>query len=133
MVSGLSTNYQYDDRVLEDSELWASRDPAVWEIYNKGFWLMYSDVPEYRLKARHRLPPKTRDSAARCIFFLKSGLPYGWPVLSRSASIGLAVLNLVTCGFAGKAYSVRARRGRDFGYWSFTSRAQYDEALGSPM
>lgn len=133
LVSGLITNYRYDDRVLDDSGLLASRDLAVREIYNKGFWLMYSDFPEYRLKARHRLPPQTRKSAARCILFLKSGLPYGWPVLSRSASFGLVVLNLVTFGFAGRVYSARAKRGRDIAYWPFTSRAQYNEALESPM
>ena len=133
LVSGLITNYQYDDRVLYDAELWASRDPAVREIYNKGFWLMYSDFPQYRLKGRHRLPQQARSSAARCILFLKSGLPYGWPVLSRSASVGLTVLNLVTLGFAGRAYSARARQGRDVAYWPFTSHAQYSKALESPM
>jgi hypothetical protein len=133
LVSGLITNYEYDDRVLDDAQLWASHDPAVREIYNKGFWLMYSDFPERRLKARHRLPPQTRKSAARCILFLKSGLPYGWPVLSRSASVGLAVLNLITLGLAGWAYSARAKRGRDVAYWPFTSHAQYNEALKSPM
>jgi len=133
LVTGLITNYQYDDRVLDDAQLWASRDPAVREIYNKGFWLMYSDFPEYRLKARYRLPAQTRNSAARCILFLKSGLPYGWPVLSRSASVGLTILNLFTLGFAGRAYSARAKRGRDVACWPFTSRAQYNEALASPM
>jgi len=133
LVGGFITNYQYDDRVLDDPGLWASRDPAVRELYNKSFWLMYSDFPEYRLRGRYRLPSQTRDSAARCILFLKSGLPYGWPVLPRSASVGLTVLNLVTLGLAGRAYSARARQGRDVAYWPFTSRAQYNEALDSPV
>ena len=133
LVSGLISNYQYDDRVLDDAQLWASCDPAVREIYSKGFWLMYSDFPEYRLKAGHRLPSQTRNSAARCILFLKSGLPYSWPVLSRSASVGLVILNLVTFGFAGSAYWARAKRGRDVAYWPFVSRAQYNGALASPM
>jgi hypothetical protein len=133
LVSGLITNYQYDDRVLYEDGVLASSDPAVREIYNKGFWLMYDDLRQYRLKGRYRPSQQTREAAARCVLFLKSGLPYGWPVLSRFASFGLTVLTLVTLGLAGLAYSAWAKRGRDIAYWPFTSLAQYNEALQSPM
>ena len=83
LVTGLITNYQYDDRVLDDAQLWASRDPAVREIYNKGFWLMYSDFPEYRLKARYRLPAQTRNSAARCILLSLPGFDRHLPRIVR--------------------------------------------------
>lgn len=133
LVSGLITNYEYDDRVYYDDGVLASRDPAVREIYNKGFWLTYDDLHQHRLTGRYRLSPQGRTAAARCILFLKSGLPYGWPVLSRSASFALAIFNLVTLGVAGLVYSRWARRGRDIAYWPFTSKAQYNEALQSPM
>src|SRR5690242_17857237 len=83
LVSGLITNYQYDDRVVYGNRLLASNDPAVREIYNKGFWLLYDDMRQYRLKGRYELPPQNRKAASCCILFLKSGLPYSWPVLSR--------------------------------------------------
>ena len=133
LVSGLITNYEYDDRVVSDDRLVASKDPAVREIYSKGFWLLYDDLRQYRFKERYKIPPQTRKVAARCIFFLKSGLPYNWPVLSRSAAFLLTVANLVTLGAAGFAYARWARRGRDISYWPFASAAQYNDGLQSPI
>lgn len=133
LISGLITNYQFDDRVLDDPQLLASRDPAVREIYSRGFWLMYDDMRQYRLRDRYRLSPQARCVATRCVLFLKSGASYDWPVLSRPARFVLAILNLVTLGLAGLAYSAHARRGRDITYWPFTSRAQYNLALQSPV
>lgn len=133
LVTGLITNFQYDDRVLDDAQIWASRDPAVREIHNKGFWLMYDDLRQNRFKDKDRLSPQTRGAAARCVLFLKSDASYGWPVLSHPASLGLTVLNLVTLGFASLVYSARARRGRDIAYWPFTSQEQYNKALQSPV
>jgi hypothetical protein len=131
LVSGLITNWQYDDRVLDGGRILASNDPAVREIYNKGFWLLYDDLRQYRLNGRYRLSTQTRRAAARCVLFLKSGLPYGWPVLSRWAAFLLTCANLATLGLVGLVYSRWAKRGRDISYWPFTSVAQYNEALQS--
>jgi len=126
LAVGLITNYQFDDRIP-----WSS-DPAIREIYNKAFWLMYCDLRQYRLKGRDRLSPQVREVAARCILFLKSGLPYGWPVLSRPAAVLLAIANLLTLGIVGRIYSHRATRGRNISYWPFLSSEQYSAALRSP-
>ena len=126
LVTGLITNYQFDDRIPTSS------DPAIHEIYNKAFWLMYCDLRQYRLKGRDRLSPQVREVAARCILFLKSGLPYSWPVLSRPAAVLLTIANLLTLGIAGRIYSHRATHGRDISYWPFLSSEQYSAALRSP-
>lgn len=126
LVTGLITNHQFDDRIPRSS------DPTIREIYNKAFWLMYSDLRQYRLTGRDRLSPQVREVAARCILFLKSGLPYGWPALSRPAAVLLTIGNLLTLGIAGRIYSHRATRGRDISYWPFLSSEQYSAALRSP-
>ncbi|WP_426701181.1 hypothetical protein ACPPVV_17710 [Rhodanobacter sp. Col0626] len=126
LVAGLITNHQFDDRIPRSS------DPAIREIYNKAFWLMYCDLRKYRLKGRDRLSPQAREVAARCILFLKSNLPYGWPVLTKSAAVLLTIANLFTLGIAGRIYSYRATRGREIAYWPFLSSEQYSAALRSP-
>ena len=126
LVAGLITNYQFDDRIPTSS------DPAIHEIYNKTFWLMYCDLRQYRLKGRDRLSPQVREVAARCILFLKSRLSYSWPVLSRPAAVLLTIANLLTLGIAGRIYSHRATHGRDISYWPFLSSEQYSAALRSP-
>ena len=127
LVAGLITNYQFDDRIPRSS------DPAIREIYNKAFWLMYCDLRQYRLKGRDQLSPQVREVAARCILFLKSGVPYSWPVLSRPTAVLLTIANLLTLGIAGRVYSHRATRNRDIPYWPFLSSEQYSVALRSPV
>jgi hypothetical protein len=126
LVAGRITNYQFDDRIPK------SPDAAVREIYNKGLWLLYCDLRQYRLAGTDRLKAQERSMAARCVLFLKSNLSYDWPVLSGPSSVLLAVLNLLTFGIAGRAYSNRACAGRDIAYWPFVSAAQYSDALQSP-
>lgn len=133
LVSGRITNYQYDDCVLYDGGLLASSDPAIREIYSKGFWPTYDDLHQHRLAGRFRLSPQSRAAAARCVLFLKSDIPYDWPVLSRSTCFIFTVINLVTFGVAGLACRRWAERDRDIAYWPFTSRAQFKEALQAPL
>ena len=49
LVAGLITNHEFDDRIPRSS------DPAIREIYNKAFWLMYCDLRQYHLKGRRTL------------------------------------------------------------------------------
>jgi hypothetical protein len=126
LVAGLIDNHQFDDRIP------TSIDPAVHEIYNKAFWLMYCDLRKYRLKGRDRLSPQAHEVAARCIVFLKSDLPYSWPILTRPAALLLAIANVFTLGIAGRIYSYRATKGREISCWPFLSNEQYAAALRSP-
>lgn len=120
------TNYQFDDSIPKTG------DPAIREIYRQFLWLLYCDLREYRLAGPDKLSQAYRDTALRCIVFLKSGLPYAWPVLSRAQSFLLAAGNLLTLGAAGRIYFRRLHAAGDTTYWPFLTRAQYVAALGSP-
>ena len=121
------TNFQFDDSVPK------SDDPAIREIYNQFLWLLYCDLREHRLTGPDRLSQAQRDAVARCVLFLKSGLPYLWPVLSRGQSALLIVGNLLTFGLAGRVYFRRLSSTGDMAYWPFLSQSQYAAALGAPV
>jgi hypothetical protein len=127
LVGGRITNFQFDDSVPR------SKDPAIREIYNQFLWLLYCDLREHRLTGKDKLPQAQRDVAARCVLFLKSGLPYSWPVLSRAQSALLTVANLLTLGVAGRIYFHRLSSSGDMSYWPFVSQAQYAVAVGAPV
>ena len=127
LVGGRITNFQFDDSVPR------SKDPTIREIYNQFLWLLYCDLRENRLTGKDKLPPAQRDVAARCVLFLKSGLPYSWPVLSRAQSALLTVGNLLTIGGAGRTYFHRLSSSGDMAYWPFISQAQYAAAVGAPV
>jgi hypothetical protein len=126
LVGGRITNYQFDDRIPN------SPDPAVREIYNQYLWLLYCDMREYRLAGPDKLQSQERDKVLRCVVFLKSGVPYCWPVLSRAKSAGLTILNLVTLGLAGRLYFRHVSAAGDIALWPFLSASQYADALASP-
>ncbi|UYB52745.1 hypothetical protein OCJ37_01900 [Xanthomonas sp. AM6] len=127
LVGGRITNFQFADSVPR------SKDPAIREIYNQFLWLLYCDLREHRLTGKDELPQAQRDVAARCVLFLKSGLPYSWPVLSRAQSALLAVANLLTLGVAGRIYFHHLCSSGDMSYWPFKSQGQYASALGAPV
>ena len=126
LVGARITNYEFDDRIPK------SFDPAVREIYNQYLWLLYCDLREYRLTGADKLQSRERDKAVRCVLFLKSGLPYGWPALSTAGSVLLTALNLLTVGLAGRLYFQRVSAAGDITYWPFLSASEYAEALKSP-
>ena len=127
LIGARITNYQFDDSVPK------SDDPAVRVIYNQFLWLLYCDLREYRLTGTDKLPKEHRDVAVRCVLFLKSGLPYLWPHLSRSRSALLTIGNLLTLGIAGRLYARHVRSAGDVACWPFLSQSQYAAALGSPV
>jgi len=126
LIAGRITNYQFDDGVP------SSMDPAVNEIYSKAFWLLYCDLREYRLSGNDRVAPDVRTAAARSILFLKSGLPYEWPVLSRSSAALLVLCNLLTLGYAGRKYLAKVSKSGDVSLWPFRTKEQYAKALEKP-
>ena len=126
LVGARITNYQFDDAIPK------SDDPAIREIYNQFLWLLYCDLREHRLSGPDKLGPAHRDVATRCILFLKSNLPYPWPVLSRIKSALLTLGNLLTFGLAGRIYFRRVAAAGDLAYWPFLSASQHAVALGSP-
>ena len=127
LIGARITNYQFDDSVPK------SEDPAVRVIYNQFLWLLYCDLREYRLTGADNLPKEQRDVAVRCVLFLKSGLPYLWPHLSRGPSALLTIGNLLTLGIAGHLYSKHVRSAGDVTFWPFLSQSQYAAALENPV
>ncbi|MCV2219937.1 hypothetical protein [Thauera sp. Sel9] len=127
LVGGRITNFQFDDLVPR------SKDPAIREIYNQFLWLLYCDLREHRLIGKDKLPQAQRDVAARCVLFLKSGLPYLWPVLSPTQSALLTIANFLTLGLAGRTYFRRISSSGDMLYWPFISQTQYAVAVGAPV
>jgi hypothetical protein len=123
LVVGRLTNDQFEDRVPH------STDPAIREIYEKGFWPLYDDLIVHRLTGERSLSPDNRHFAARCIVFLKSGLPYRWPAISP---LRLLVANLFTLGLAGYLFRRHQLSAGDPSAWPFLNQSEYRVALGSP-
>ena len=127
LIGGRITNYQFDDSVPK------SNDPAIREIYNQFLWLLYCDLQEHRLIGPDSLSQAQKDAATRCVLFLKSDLPYPWPVLSRGQSALLSLGNLLTLGLAGRIYFRRLSSAGDMAYWPFVSKSQYSATLCAPV
>ena len=127
LVGARITNYQFDDSVPK------SDDAAIGQIYNQFLWLLYCDLREHRLVGSDKLSHAQRDVATRCVLFLKSGLPYQWPVLSRVQSALLTAGNLLTRGLAGRIYFRRISTAGDMAFWPFLSASQYGAALDAPV
>ena len=126
LVGARFTNYQFDDAIPK------SNDPAIREIYGQFLWLLYCDLREHSLSGPDRLSLDQRETAARCVLFLKSGLPYPWPVLSHAKAALLTLGNLLTLGLAGRIYFRRVSTAGDMAYWPFLSASQYSGALSAP-
>ena len=73
LASGRLTNDEFDDAYEP-----RTRDHVVDELFRFA-WTFYDDLYEHRLRGSHRLSPRQRRVFARCVLFLRSGLPYEWP------------------------------------------------------
>ena len=71
LASGLITNDEFERRVPKPD----SDDPTVLELYRFA-WGFYDDLYPHRMRGRHRLSKLQRRVFARCVLFLRSGLPY---------------------------------------------------------
>jgi hypothetical protein len=127
LIGARITNFQFDDSIPK------SADPAIRQIYNQFLWLLYCDLREHHLIGADRLSQAQKDAATRCILFLKSGLPYLWPALSRGLSALLTVGNLLTLGLAGRMYFRHLSSAGDMVYWPFLNQSQYAAALEAPV
>lgn len=72
LASGRLTNDQFEDALPV-----LSRDSSF-EIFRFA-WSFYDGLYEHRMRGRHRLSPLQKRVFARCVLFLRSGLPYEWP------------------------------------------------------
>ena len=127
LIAGRITNDQFEDRQPR------SQDLAIREIFYRGFWPLYSDTSEHRLTGSRKLRGQDRQLAVRCLVFLKSGLPYSWPVLPPSAALWLRIRDVLTLGRAGREHERYLQSFGDVTLWPFQSADQYADSLRSPV
>jgi len=126
LAAGTITNVEFEERALS-----SSTDPAVHAVFVGGPWFLYHDLMRYRLKGAHRLSPAVRREAARWVLFLKSDLPYEWPVERRGivGSLVWVVLNLFTVGFFARSSQRRFAQPGDIAVWPFVRPSDYEVTL----
>jgi len=129
LASGRISNDEFEDKRLPDSK----EDIAIFQIYSNGAWFLYSDLEEQWLIGKYRLPKATKAHIARWVLFLKTDLPYEWPVPTAWQALSLFAANLVTLGVAGRIMARRFRAKGDSDVWPFIRRSDYESALNNPV
>ena len=92
---------------------------------------MYSDFRTYRLQGADRLPEDVRREVARWILFLKTDLPYEWPISGRLAHVGWVFGAVATLGLTQRWRNRRFRACGEISVWPFFRAADYEAALRS--
>ncbi len=128
LSSGAISNDEFERRL----PLGCTRAPAVREVFSKGAWQLYSDLREYRLTGRDKLEDITRSEVARWVLFLKTDLPYEWPIPNAMLALGMFSANLLTLGRANRLFTARYRTSGDIDVWPFIRKSDYDAAQGVP-
>jgi hypothetical protein len=129
LANGLITNDEFEDKRLPRCK----DDPAISEIFSKGAWLLYSDLEEYRLTGIHQLNENTKSVVARWVLFLKTDLPYEWPVSNIQQGLLRFVANILTLGAANKTYVRKYHASGDINVWPFLRRIDYELAIQNPV
>jgi hypothetical protein len=129
LASGAISNDEFEDKRVPRS----GGDAAILEIFSEGAWRLYSDLKEYRLRGPNKLDAKTKKEIARRVLFLKTDLPYEWPVSSTRDSLFRFFANLLTLGAANRLNRKRLARQGDVEVWPFLRRSDLEQALKSPV
>ena len=129
LAAGAITNVEFEDRLVLSSP-----DPAVRAVFFGGPWFLYHDVMRYKLRGAHRLDPAVRRHAARWVLFLKSDLPYEWPLKRRGIlrSVAWFALNLFTLGCLARLEHRSFTRHGAIQVWPFIRHEDYEAALLTP-
>jgi len=127
LAIGRITNDEFED--LYAREAARSLDSAVRAVFWQGAWLLYSDFQQTRYAGRNRLPKDTRRHIARWILFLRTPLPYEWPLESWWQGLAWVPVHLVTLGFSARLRSKRWRASGEFAVWPFRRWTDYRAAL----
>ena len=130
LAAGIVTNDEFEDKALS-----RSADLAIEAVFSGGPWMLYHDIMRYRLRGADRLNPRVRREAARWILFLKSDLPYEWPVQRRGilATIAWILRCLLTLGYCANAAQRRFEKHGNISVWPFIRRSDFDVAVGNPV
>ena len=129
LAAGVITNWEFEDRSIS-----YSTDPAIRAVYSSGAWFLYHDIMRYRLRGRYRLSPAVRREAARWVLFLKTDLPYEWPLVRPNllAMVAWLVGNLLTLGLIARVAQRRFEQQGEFRVWPFIRRSDYEAAVAAP-
>jgi hypothetical protein len=127
LVAGQITNDEFEDRF--GRPVLRSKDAVVREIFWSGAWMLYSDLEQYRLRGSRALPRSTRREIARWILFLRSDLPYSWPLRSGTSAFAWVPIHLLTLGASAAIRRRRWRRSGESMVWPFRSWGDYRAAL----
>jgi len=128
LASGLITNDEFEQRVPVGSD-----DPAIRAVFSEGAWLLYSDLRQYRLSGKHRVPIQSKKEVARWVLFLKTDQPYQWPTLGGLQKLIFVVMAVPTFGVFTKLYRSSLAKCGDIDVWPFIRRSDFEEALKSPV
>ena len=126
LVAGLITNDEFEHRIPK------SDDPAILGIFYGGFWPNYGDLSEHRMIGDARWVGEKRAFAVRCIVFLKTDLPYRWPVETPWRSLIRSTSCALTFGASWRAYNEQLERIGDASEWPFCSQPNFASARSSP-
>lgn len=127
LASGLITNDEFAGEVR------IGKEPGLHDVHFYGIWPLYDDLIAHRLKGKWALTSEGRAWVARIILFLRSGIPYRYPIATGFKVLPVMLLSLATLGWFGKFWLRRQRRGGDETVWPFYSRAEYEIALRNPV
>ena len=126
LIAGLITNDEFEHRIPRSS------DPAIQGIFYSGFWPNYGDLSEHRMIGNERWAGEKREFAVRCIAFLKSDLPYQWPVEGPWKSLFRTVAAVVTLGASNRAHRRHLATVGDTSEWPFCSQEDFHDTCASP-
>ncbi|WP_426339202.1 hypothetical protein ACN9MZ_23095 [Pseudoduganella sp. S-14] len=128
LASGLITNDEFERKRMPHN----MSDPAVNEVFSSGAWCLYSDLKAYRLTGKQKLDGPTRKEIARWVLFLKTDLPYEWPVPTFQESFFRFFGNLFTFGRFNRRYQNEIALLGDTEVWPFLRRSDFEAALRDP-
>jgi len=131
LASGRITNDEFEERYGRPAA--ACADPGVRAVFWQGAWLLYSDFTTTRYSGNQRLPRDARRHIARWVMFLRSSLPYEWPLASWWENLAWLPAHVVTLGFSARLRARSWRRGGDYSVWPFRRSSDYRAALRHPV
>jgi hypothetical protein len=101
-----------------------SEDPAI-EGIRQVVWHLFDDIVDQLVP----VTPQAQELLGRCTDFLRTDLPYRWPIPNRWLVLASMPLSLLTLGLANRIFW---RRYDLKTYWPFESQPARDGARRSP-
>ena len=125
----LATGQITNDRFAGSLDL-RSEDAAIWRIYKDGAWSLYSDLKEYKLAGRDKLPREVKRNVARVVLFLKSDREFEWREPAWYMKTLMLVSGILSFGLVSSwLYKHSWAKQGDVNAWPYLRTADLDEDL----